>query len=212
MAGPEPQGSPCAGRVCSSTQSEHGGCVHRGLEVGRGGLSSSQERGAEAAWPLARLSRCLTRPGHPQESLRRQRLWASLPSRHSGGPRPLAALCPLPRQWDDQMLGEACRGILDELRLPPGAKGGQVEFRHTLMLSLLFKFYLRVQRALSKLVSGSRDCEWAQAQLHPVGMRWHPARARSPGDRARTNRSPASGREKPQIVSHDALSAPKLSH
>ncbi|NP_001265709.1 aldehyde oxidase 4 [Cavia porcellus] len=55
------------------------------------------------------------------------------------------------RQWDDQMLGEACRGILDEFRLPPGAKGGQVEFRHTLMLSLLFKFYLRVQRALSKL-------------------------------------------------------------
>uniref|UniRef100_A0A8C2W2I8 aldehyde oxidase n=1 Tax=Chinchilla lanigera TaxID=34839 RepID=A0A8C2W2I8_CHILA len=55
------------------------------------------------------------------------------------------------RQWDDQMLSEACRGVLDEIHLPPGAKGGQVEFRRTLLLSLLFKFYLRVRRGLSRL-------------------------------------------------------------
>ncbi|XP_021105376.1 aldehyde oxidase-like isoform X2 [Heterocephalus glaber] len=55
------------------------------------------------------------------------------------------------RQWDDQTLGEACQGILGEVHLPPNAPGGQVQFRRTLLLSLLFKFYLSVRRGLSRL-------------------------------------------------------------
>ncbi|XP_010615897.1 aldehyde oxidase 4 [Fukomys damarensis] len=55
------------------------------------------------------------------------------------------------RQWDDQTLSEACRGVLAEVHLPPDATGGQVQFRRTLLLSLLFKFYLSVRRALSRL-------------------------------------------------------------
>ncbi|XP_004628658.2 aldehyde oxidase 4 [Octodon degus] len=55
------------------------------------------------------------------------------------------------RPWEDQMLSEACQGVLDEVHLAPGAKGGQVEFRRTLLLSLLFKFYLRVRQGLSRL-------------------------------------------------------------
>ncbi|KAM6174712.1 LOW QUALITY PROTEIN: aldehyde oxidase 4-like [Erethizon dorsatum] len=58
------------------------------------------------------------------------------------------------RQWDDQMLSEACHGVLDEIHLPPGAPVGQVGFQRTLLLSLLFKFHLRVRRGLSRLVSG----------------------------------------------------------
>uniref|UniRef100_A0A8D0W0U2 xanthine dehydrogenase n=1 Tax=Sus scrofa TaxID=9823 RepID=A0A8D0W0U2_PIG len=47
------------------------------------------------------------------------------------------------RQWDDQMLSDACRLVLDEIYIPPAAKGGMVEYRRTLIISLLFKFYLR---------------------------------------------------------------------
>uniref|UniRef100_A0A8D1SC53 FAD-binding PCMH-type domain-containing protein n=1 Tax=Sus scrofa TaxID=9823 RepID=A0A8D1SC53_PIG len=48
------------------------------------------------------------------------------------------------RQWDDQMLSDACRLVLDEIYIPPAAKGGMVEYRRTLIISLLFKFYLRL--------------------------------------------------------------------
>ncbi|KAM5280463.1 aldehyde oxidase 4-like [Ctenodactylus gundi] len=57
----------------------------------------------------------------------------------------------LGRHWDDDMLSEACRGVLDELRLSPSAKGGMVEYRHTLLLSLLFRFYLEVRQGLNQL-------------------------------------------------------------
>ncbi|XP_008831523.1 aldehyde oxidase 4 isoform X2 [Nannospalax galili] len=55
------------------------------------------------------------------------------------------------RQWDDQMLSEACRWVLEEIRIPPAAEGGMVEFRRTLIISLLFKFYLKVRRGLNKM-------------------------------------------------------------
>ncbi|XP_015424639.1 PREDICTED: aldehyde oxidase 4-like, partial [Myotis davidii] len=55
------------------------------------------------------------------------------------------------RQWDDQMLSDACRLVLDEIYIPPGAEGGMVEYKRTLMISLLFKFYLKVRRGLNKM-------------------------------------------------------------
>ncbi|XP_008144698.2 aldehyde oxidase 4-like isoform X1 [Eptesicus fuscus] len=55
------------------------------------------------------------------------------------------------RQWDDQMLSDACRLVLDEIYIPPGAEGGMVEYKRTLIISLLFKFYLKVRRGLNKM-------------------------------------------------------------
>lgn len=55
------------------------------------------------------------------------------------------------RQWDDQMLSDACHLVLEEIRIPPDAKGGMVEYRRTLIISLLFKFYLKVQRWLNEM-------------------------------------------------------------
>uniref|UniRef100_A0A8C5L278 aldehyde oxidase n=1 Tax=Jaculus jaculus TaxID=51337 RepID=A0A8C5L278_JACJA len=55
------------------------------------------------------------------------------------------------RQWDDQMLSDACRWVLEEIRIPPAAEGGMVEYRRTLIISLLFKFYLKVRRGLNKM-------------------------------------------------------------
>uniref|UniRef100_A0A2K6GUA9 aldehyde oxidase n=1 Tax=Propithecus coquereli TaxID=379532 RepID=A0A2K6GUA9_PROCO len=58
------------------------------------------------------------------------------------------------RQWDDQMLTDACRWVLDEIYIPPAAKGGMVEYKRTLIISLLFKFYLKVRQGLNKMVTG----------------------------------------------------------
>ncbi|KAK1336527.1 hypothetical protein QTO34_002558, partial [Cnephaeus nilssonii] len=55
------------------------------------------------------------------------------------------------RQWDDQMLSDACRLVLEEIYIPPGAEGGMVEYKRTLIISLLFKFYLKVRRGLNKM-------------------------------------------------------------
>ncbi|KAL4695371.1 hypothetical protein H8959_000466, partial [Pygathrix nigripes] len=55
------------------------------------------------------------------------------------------------RQWDDQMLSDACRWVLDEIYIPPAAEGGMVEYRRTLIISLLFKFYLKVRRGLNQM-------------------------------------------------------------
>uniref|UniRef100_A0A4W2ITU7 xanthine dehydrogenase n=1 Tax=Bos indicus x Bos taurus TaxID=30522 RepID=A0A4W2ITU7_BOBOX len=56
------------------------------------------------------------------------------------------------RKWNDQMLSDACRLVLDEIYIPPDAEGGMVEYRRTLIISLLFKFYLKVRRGLNKMV------------------------------------------------------------
>ncbi|XP_045415180.1 aldehyde oxidase 2 [Lemur catta] len=58
----------------------------------------------------------------------------------------------LGRHWNEPMLDEACRLLLDEVSLPGSAPGGQVEFKRTLVVSFLFKFYLEVLQELKKLV------------------------------------------------------------
>ena len=55
-----------------------------------------------------------------------------------------------PRQWDELMLDEACRRLLDEVSLPGWAPGGRVEFKRTLVVSFFFKFYLTVLKKLGK--------------------------------------------------------------
>ncbi|XP_072468932.1 aldehyde oxidase 4-like isoform X1 [Notamacropus eugenii] len=55
------------------------------------------------------------------------------------------------RQWNDEMLSKACRLVLDEIHIPPTAVGGMMEYKRTLMISFIFKFYLKVQRELHKL-------------------------------------------------------------
>ncbi|XP_057602270.1 aldehyde oxidase 2 isoform X2 [Hippopotamus amphibius kiboko] len=58
----------------------------------------------------------------------------------------------LGRRWDELMLDEACRLLLDEVSLPGWAPGGRVEFKRTLVVSFFFKFYLQVLQELKKLV------------------------------------------------------------
>ncbi|VTJ75343.1 Hypothetical predicted protein [Marmota monax] len=58
----------------------------------------------------------------------------------------------LGRHWNELMLDEACRLVLDEVSLPGSAPGGKVEFKRTLVVSFLFKFYLKVLKELKILV------------------------------------------------------------
>uniref|UniRef100_A0A8D2GKQ8 aldehyde oxidase n=1 Tax=Theropithecus gelada TaxID=9565 RepID=A0A8D2GKQ8_THEGE len=58
----------------------------------------------------------------------------------------------LGRRWNELMLDEACRLLLDEVSLPGSAPGGRVEFKRTLVVNFLFKFYLEVLQELKKLV------------------------------------------------------------
>ncbi|XP_068612337.1 aldehyde oxidase 6 [Brachionichthys hirsutus] len=55
------------------------------------------------------------------------------------------------RPWDEETLGRAYDVLLDELVLPPSAPGGKVEFRRSLTLSFLFKFYLEVLQKLREM-------------------------------------------------------------
>ncbi|XP_030065867.1 aldehyde oxidase 1 [Microcaecilia unicolor] len=52
--------------------------------------------------------------------------------------------------WNEEMLNEACRQILDEVALPGSAPGGMVEYRRTLTISFLFKFYLEILQQLKQ--------------------------------------------------------------
>ncbi|XP_063789037.1 aldehyde oxidase 1-like isoform X2 [Pseudophryne corroboree] len=52
------------------------------------------------------------------------------------------------RQWNEEMLDDACRCILDEVSLPSSAPGGKAEYRRALTVSFLFKFYLEVLHTL----------------------------------------------------------------
>uniref|UniRef100_A0A8C3PM34 Aldehyde oxidase n=1 Tax=Calidris pygmaea TaxID=425635 RepID=A0A8C3PM34_9CHAR len=56
------------------------------------------------------------------------------------------------RQWNDQMLSEACKLVLEEIFLPSSAPGGRVEYRRTLLVSFLFRFYLEVLHGLHQMV------------------------------------------------------------
>ncbi|XP_036784021.2 aldehyde oxidase isoform X1 [Manis pentadactyla] len=55
------------------------------------------------------------------------------------------------RPWNEEMLDVACRLVLDEVSLPGSAPGGKVEFKRTLIISFLFKFYLEVSQILKKM-------------------------------------------------------------
>ncbi|XP_074858018.1 aldehyde oxidase 2-like isoform X2 [Carettochelys insculpta] len=55
------------------------------------------------------------------------------------------------RQWNEQLLDDACKLVLGEISLPPSAPGGKVEYRRTLLVSFLFKFYLEVLHGLNKM-------------------------------------------------------------
>ncbi|KAK2494737.1 hypothetical protein MC885_010675 [Smutsia gigantea] len=55
------------------------------------------------------------------------------------------------RPWNEKMLDAACRLVLDEVSLPGSAPGGKVEFKRTLVISFLFKFYLEVSQILKKM-------------------------------------------------------------
>ncbi|XP_068101230.1 aldehyde oxidase-like [Hyperolius riggenbachi] len=61
------------------------------------------------------------------------------------------------KHWNEDMLGEACRLILDEVSLPPSAPGGMAEYKRTLTISLFFKFYLEVLQALNQLDPTASD-------------------------------------------------------
>ncbi|XP_062972243.1 aldehyde oxidase 2-like isoform X2 [Elgaria multicarinata webbii] len=50
--------------------------------------------------------------------------------------------------WNEQMLDEACRLILEEIILSPSAVGGKVEYRRTLLVGFFFRFYLEVLQGL----------------------------------------------------------------
>ncbi|KAM8789638.1 aldehyde oxidase [Rhynchonycteris naso] len=55
------------------------------------------------------------------------------------------------RFWNEEMLDAACRLVLDEVSLPGSAPGGKVEFKRTLIISFLFKFYLEVSQILKRM-------------------------------------------------------------
>ncbi|XP_068165202.1 aldehyde oxidase 6 [Antennarius striatus] len=55
------------------------------------------------------------------------------------------------RPWDEETLSRAYDVLLDELVLPPSAPGGKVEFRRSLTLSFLFRFYLEVLQKLKEM-------------------------------------------------------------
>ncbi|KAJ6665275.1 hypothetical protein lerEdw1_004324 [Lerista edwardsae] len=54
----------------------------------------------------------------------------------------------LGRNWNEEMLDEACRLILGEIIVSPSAPGGKVEYRRTLLVSFFFRFYLEVLQGL----------------------------------------------------------------
>lgn len=59
------------------------------------------------------------------------------------------------RPWNEEMLDAACRLVLQEVSLPGSAPGGKVEFKRTLIISFLFKFYLEVSQILKRMVNGT---------------------------------------------------------
>ncbi|NXK26041.1 AOXB oxidase, partial [Arenaria interpres] len=73
------------------------------------------------------------------------------------------------RQWNDQMLSEACRLVLEEIFLPSSALGGRVEYRRTLLVSFLFRFYLEVLHGLHQMYP-SRYAELSQEKMSALGM------------------------------------------
>ncbi|XP_069082190.1 aldehyde oxidase 1-like isoform X2 [Pleurodeles waltl] len=62
------------------------------------------------------------------------------------------------RPWNEETLSKAYKNILDEVTLPGSASGGMVDYRRSLTLSFLFKFYLQTLLELKKMnVFSSQD-------------------------------------------------------
>ncbi|XP_060113025.1 aldehyde oxidase 2-like [Heteronotia binoei] len=82
------------------------------------------------------------------------------------------------RSWNEQMLDDACRLILEEIQLSPSALGGKVEYRRTLLVSFFFRFYLEVLQGLkcmypSRYPDLSEETLSALSEFHdhpPQGM------------------------------------------
>uniref|UniRef100_A0A8C1ZU89 Xanthine dehydrogenase/oxidase n=1 Tax=Cyprinus carpio TaxID=7962 RepID=A0A8C1ZU89_CYPCA len=68
----------------------------------------------------------------------------------------------LNRQWNEELLEEACTSLAEEMNLSPSAPGGMVTYRRTLTISLFYKFFLNVQHKLSL------DLGLAAALLVPI--------------------------------------------
>uniref|UniRef100_A0A7M4FWP6 Aldehyde oxidase 3-like n=1 Tax=Crocodylus porosus TaxID=8502 RepID=A0A7M4FWP6_CROPO len=72
------------------------------------------------------------------------------------------------RQWNEHMLGEACRLVLGEIFLSPSAPGGKVEYRRALLVSFLFKFYLQVLHGL-KILDPSKYPDLPKKYMSALG-------------------------------------------
>lgn len=58
------------------------------------------------------------------------------------------------RTWSEEIVDDACQMLAEDLSLPPGTPGGQVEYRRSLASSFFFKFYLNVTLQLSNQEAG----------------------------------------------------------
>uniref|UniRef100_A0A4W4HCN9 Xanthine dehydrogenase/oxidase n=1 Tax=Electrophorus electricus TaxID=8005 RepID=A0A4W4HCN9_ELEEL len=72
------------------------------------------------------------------------------------------------RQWDEEMLQDACSYLTEEMTLSPSAPGGMVAYRRTLTISLFFKFFLTVQPDYASAVAPSHLDSATSIQLFQV--------------------------------------------
>ncbi|XP_064371249.1 aldehyde oxidase 3-like isoform X2 [Dromaius novaehollandiae] len=73
------------------------------------------------------------------------------------------------RQWNDQLLCEACKLVLEEISPSTSALGGKVEYRRTLLVSFLFRFYLEVLNGLHQMYP-FRYAELSEEQKSALGV------------------------------------------
>uniref|UniRef100_A0A8C6XXR1 Aldehyde oxidase 1 n=1 Tax=Naja naja TaxID=35670 RepID=A0A8C6XXR1_NAJNA len=88
------------------------------------------------------------------------------------------------RNWNEQMLNEACQLILEEVTLSPSAPGGKVEYRRTMLISFFFRFYLKVLHDLKNMVN-NRLSEYMSAlgefcDTPPKGMQVYQVNPQQP--------------------------------
>uniref|UniRef100_A0A8D0G7C1 FAD-binding PCMH-type domain-containing protein n=1 Tax=Sphenodon punctatus TaxID=8508 RepID=A0A8D0G7C1_SPHPU len=67
------------------------------------------------------------------------------------------------RCWNEQMVGDACRLVLEEVSIPGFTQDGRAEYKQTLIVSFLFKFYLQVLQGLRQMY----PCRY-----HDMPVRW----------------------------------------
>ncbi|XP_043916138.1 xanthine dehydrogenase/oxidase-like [Protopterus annectens] len=61
------------------------------------------------------------------------------------------------REWNENLLLEACMQLAEEMTLSSSTPGGKVEFRRTLAVSFFFKFYLAVLKKLSQNINNHNN-------------------------------------------------------